>query len=65
MGGDTAVRGGAALILITCVALVASLYNPLSIPVDFEIALPVGIILGVSAIAIWYRADLSAKYGWK
>lgn len=63
MRGDTAVRVGAALILISCVALVASLYDPLSIPVDFEIALPIGILLGIGGIALWYRSELIAKYG--
>ena len=63
MRGDTAVRGGAALILIACVALAASLYDPLSIPIEIEIALPVGILLGIGAIALWYRTELIAKYG--
>jgi hypothetical protein len=64
MRGDTAVRGGAALVLIACVALVASLYDPLSIPVEIEIALPIGLLLGIGAIALWYRAELIAKYKW-
>jgi hypothetical protein len=63
MRGDTAVRGGAALILIACIALAASLYDPLSIPIEIEIALPVGILLGIGAIALWYRAELIGKYG--
>jgi hypothetical protein len=52
MGGDTTVRGGAALILIAGVAIVASLYNPLSIPVEIEVALPIGLLLGIGAILL-------------
>ena len=55
MGGDTAVRGGAALILIAGVAVVASLYNPLSIPVEIEVALPIGLLLGSVMILLWSR----------
>lgn len=64
MRGDTAVRGGAALILITCICVVASLYDPLSIPVEIEVALPIGILLGVGAIALWYRTELISRYRW-
>jgi hypothetical protein len=62
MGGNTAVRGGAALILIACVAVVASLYNPLSIPVEIEVALPIRLLLGAGAIILWSRGDVITNY---
>ncbi|MFC6961921.1 hypothetical protein [Halocatena marina] len=55
MRGDTTVRIGAALILIAYCALIAALYDPLSIPIDFEVALPIALIVGVGLIAVWYR----------
>lgn len=61
MRGDTMVRGGAALILIAYCALIAALYDPLSIPVDFEVALPIGLFVGVGLIVIWRRAARIAR----
>lgn len=55
MRGDTTIRGAAALVLITYCVLIVSLYDPLPVSVDFELALPIGLALGVGLIAIWYR----------
>lgn len=55
MRRDATVRGGAALVLIAFLIGVVSLYDPLPQPIDFRTALPIGLVIGVVAIAAWYR----------
>lgn len=55
MERDIAVRTGAAFILIVLVAAVMSLYDPWVDPVEFEVVLPLGFILGLLVIFVWTR----------
>lgn len=55
MERDIAVRTGAAFILIVLVAAVMSLYDPWVDPIEFEVALPLGFILGLLVIFLWTR----------
>lgn len=57
MRRDATVRGGAALVLIAFLVGVVSLYDPLPQPIDFRIALPIGLVVGIVVIAVWYRID--------
>lgn len=59
MRRDATVRGGAALVLIAFLMGVMSLYDPFPQPIDFHIALPVGLVVGIVAIAMWYRIGRS------
>ncbi|UPM43053.1 hypothetical protein [Halocatena salina] len=55
MRRDATVRGGAALVLIAFLVGVVSLYDPLPQPIQFHIALPVGLVVGTVVIAAWYQ----------
>lgn len=57
MRRDATVRGGAALVLIAFFVGVVSLYDPLPQPIDFHIALPVSLVVGIVVIAVWYRLE--------
>lgn len=57
MRRDATVRGGAALVLLVFLVGVVSLYDPLPHPIDFRIALPVSLVTGLVAIAVWYRIE--------
>lgn len=57
MRRDATVRGGAALVLIAFLVGVVSLYDPLPQPIDFRFALPIGLVVGIVVIAVWYRID--------